>query len=233
MELFILKTHIAVNIFYLVFFGTKTVLLFLNKTETLANLRAKTKIVDIIAGTLILATGIYLLTLQDPIKLWLWVKFGLVLAAIPLGIVGLTKSNKILAGLSLFILIYVYGVAETKSLTMKKEKIKVETVGVVDSTSTKAASDSTVSATKTIVGANEEAQLANTKAIFTQVCKQCHGEDGALARFGAPNLQVTQLTKEQIGLVITKGRGAMVGYEGQLSEAEIASLADFVLTLKK
>jgi len=233
MELFILKAHIAVNIFYLVFFGTKTVLLFLNKTETLSKLRAKTKIVDILAGILILVTGFYLLTLQDPIKPWLWTKIGLVFVAIPLGIVGLTKSNKILAGLSLFILIYVYGVAETKSLTMKKEKIKVETVAVVDSVATTATLDSATSSTEAIVGANEEAQLDNAKAIYTQVCKQCHGDDGALARFSAPNLQVTQLTKEQIALVVSKGRGAMVGYEGQLSEAEIASLADFVLTLKK
>lgn len=232
MELFILKTHVAVNIFYLVFFGTKAVMLFLNKTEALAKFRAKTKVVDMIAGTLILVTGIYLLTLQDPIKPWLWVKTGLVLAAIPLGIVGLTKSNKVLAGLSLFILIYVYGVAETKSLTMKKEKIKVETTAVVDS-SAAISSDSVASQSDAIVDANASTQLANAQAIYTQVCKQCHGEDGALARFGAPNLQATQLTKDQIALVITKGRGAMVGYEGQLSEGEIASLADFVLTLKK
>jgi uncharacterized membrane protein SirB2 len=230
MEYFILKTHIAVNIFYLVFFGTKTVMLFMNKTEALAKLRAKTKIVDIIAGTLILATGIYLLTLQDPIKTWLIVKIILVLTAIPLGIVGISKSNKLLAGLSLFILIYVYGVSETKSLTMKKEKIKVASI-VVDSSA--ASGETPISESDTIIKENTTAQLENTKAIYAQTCKQCHGEDGALARFGAPNLQVTPLSKVQITEVITKGRGAMVGYEGQLSEAEIASLADLVLTFKK
>ncbi|MBY0425916.1 MAG: cytochrome c, partial [Cytophagales bacterium] len=145
------------------------------------------------------------------------------------------KSNKVLAGLSLFILIYVYGVAETKSLTMKKEKITVQVdTTATTSVETPAASDSaTSSPTDAIVDANASTQLANAQAIYTQVCKQCHGEDGALARFGASNLQVTQLTKEQIALVITKGRGAMGGYEGQLSEAEISSLADFVVSLKK
>lgn len=228
MDIIVLYTHVAINIFYLVFFGTKVVMLFLNKTEALTNLRAKTKVVDMIAGTLILVTGIYLLTLQDPIKPWLWAKTALVLVSIPLGIVGLTKSNKVLAGISLFILLYVYGVAETKSLTMKKEKITVVTEAAV-STPTEAQKDSS----NTIVNSNVENQLANAKAIYTQVCKSCHGEDGAAGKFGASNLQTSALSKEEIITVITKGRGAMSGYEGQLSEAEIVGLADFVTTLKK
>jgi len=109
----------------------------------------------------------------------------------------------------------------------------VETTMVTDSSAAVVSTDSLSTPTDAIVDANASTQLANAKAIYTQVCKQCHGDDGALARFGAPNLQATQLTKDQVALVITKGRGAMVGYEGQLSESEITSLADFVLTLKK
>lgn len=115
-----LHTHVTVVLLFLLFFIFKAVLLFLGKREQLARLRAKTKIVDIILGTLILITGGYLTSVYGSnLPSWLLVKIILVFIAIPLAIVGIAKSNKLLAALSLIIFIYVYGVAETKSVNMK------------------------------------------------------------------------------------------------------------------
>lgn len=113
-------THVTVVLVFLFFFLIKAILLFLGKREQLARLRARTKILDIILGILILITGGYLASVYGAnMPSWLMVKIVLVLLAIPLGIVGIAKSNKLLAALSLLIFIYVYGVAETKSVNMK------------------------------------------------------------------------------------------------------------------
>ncbi len=91
-------THVLVVLLFLIFFLFKTVLLFLNKREQLARLRAKTKVVDIILGTLILITGGYLAFIYGSnMPNWLLVKIILVFIAIPAGIVGIARSNKILA----------------------------------------------------------------------------------------------------------------------------------------
>lgn len=115
-----LHTHVTVVLLFLIFFLVKAIMLFIGKREQLARLRAKTKFVDIILGTLIIITGGYLASVYGSnMPTWLITKIVLVLVAVPLGIVGIAKSNKLLAALSLLIFIYVYGVAETKSLNMK------------------------------------------------------------------------------------------------------------------
>ena len=87
--------------------------------EMLRKVRDKTKVVDMILGTLILASGIYLVTtLSSGGEIfhphWLEAKFTLFLAAIPLGIIGMKKENKFLAGLSLLLLIAAYILATQK-----------------------------------------------------------------------------------------------------------------------
>src|SRR5690349_312304 len=117
-----LHTHVLVVILFLIMFIIKAFLLFTNKTQALENIKRKTKVLDMIFGTLILVTGGYLLFQYNGIPTWLIIKVVLVLAGIPLAIIGLRKQNKPLVALALIIFIYVYGVAETKSLNMKKNE---------------------------------------------------------------------------------------------------------------
>jgi cytochrome c553 len=82
-------------------------------------------VVDIVLGTLILATGGYLLSAIHGGKVegYLVGKIILVLIGIPLGIIGIKKKNKALAVLSVFLFLFIYRVGETHSLTGAREKI--------------------------------------------------------------------------------------------------------------
>ncbi|MFL5729277.1 MAG: SirB2 family protein [Cytophagaceae bacterium] len=121
----ILHLHLTVVILFLLFMIFKTILLLANKTVLLDKIREKTKVLDIILGSLILVTGGYLLFAlhSDKIDTYLIGKIILVLAGIPLGIVGIKKKNKVLAVLSVLIFLFTYRVGETHSLTGAREKI--------------------------------------------------------------------------------------------------------------
>lgn len=233
-----LHTHVLVVILFLLLFTTKTVLLLLNKREALTRLRNKTKVVEMILGTLILITGGWMLFNYNGVPGWLITKVVLVLVAIPLGIVGLKRENKVLAILALFIFLYVYGVAETDSLTMKKET-PATTTGVIDTPETDAAEtgDSTLSTSETaqqeIVASMNETALANAETIFVQQCATCHGEDGAKGVSGAANLAESQLSLNDRKEVIANGRGLMPAFGEQLSEQELDEVAAYTMTLKK
>ncbi|WP_181885069.1 SirB2 family protein [Pontibacter diazotrophicus] len=237
-----LHTHVLVVVLFLLFFAVKAILLLFNKRETLDKVRSKTKIVDMILGTLILVTGGYLLFLYSGgIPTYLIVKIVLVLLAIPLGIVGIKRENKVLTVLTLFIFLYVYGVAETNSLTMSKDEPSVAPIShtttetpETDATETSVPGpNQSGAAQQEIIDAMNETQLANAKAIYTQVCATCHGEDGAKGLGGAALLTQSQLTLNDRINVIENGRGLMPGFGDQLTPQEAEALAAYTITLKK
>ncbi|MFD3001379.1 SirB2 family protein [Pontibacter toksunensis] len=231
-----LHTHILVVVLFLVFFAIKAVLLLLNKRDTLDRMRSKTKIVDIVLGILILITGGYLLFLYSGrIPTYLIVKIVFVLLAIPLGIIGIKKESKGLTVLSLLIFLYVYGVAETNSLAMNKEE---PSVAPITNTTTelpvkKAPEEITPAeaAQEEILNAMGETLMANAKAIYTQVCATCHGEDGGKGLGGAALLTQSQLTLNDRINVIEKGRGLMPAFGSQLTPQEAEALAAYTITL--
>ncbi|GAB4454019.1 MAG: hypothetical protein OHK0036_17340 [Bacteroidia bacterium] len=65
-----------------------------------------------IVSTLFLITGIYLITQIPEIKTMLIIKLLLVAISIPVAIIAYKKSNKILALLSLLLILAAYGLAE-------------------------------------------------------------------------------------------------------------------------
>ena len=233
-----LHTHVLVVVLFLLLFIVKTVLLLLNKNESLTRLRNKTKVLEMIFGTLILVTGGWMLVNYNGIPTWLITKVVLVLIAIPVGIIGLRRENKALAILTLLLFVYVYGVAETDSLAMKKETVE-NTTGVNNTPETDAAEtgDSTLStsdaAHEEIVASLNETALTNAGNIFVQQCATCHGEDGAKGLSGAANLTESQLSLNDRKGVIANGRGLMPGFKEQLSEQELDELAAYTMTLKK
>jgi mono/diheme cytochrome c family protein len=221
-----LHTHVLVVVLFLLLFIVKAFLLFTNKLQTLENLRNKTKVLDIILGVLILATGGYLIFQYNGVPTWLIVKVLLVLAAIPLGIVGIKKHNKPLTALSLLLFLYVYGVAEAKNLNMKKEK-PAEVTADKNATVPEEKSAPAISAEMTGTA------LANAKVIYKQQCGACHGENGKKGISNAADLSVSTLSLEERKIIILQGKGIMPGYQGQITEQEAEELAAFTQTLKK
>lgn len=209
-----LHLHVFVTTLFLLFLAFKVVLLVLNKTSLLETVRNKTKVVDMILGALLLITGIGLLVFKGSVPAYMTVKIVAVLAAIPLGIIGLKKGNKLLAVLSLVLIVYIYGVAETKSYKFKKDKITVE------------------QASETIIEANADTQISNGKAIYEAACVECHGTDGKKGLFKAADLTASALSREEKINIISKGKGTMQAYEDLLSAQDIESVVSYIETLK-
>ncbi len=73
------------------------------------------------------------------------------------------------------------------------------------------------------------AAAADGKAVFTERCGSCHtlsaaGTSGAVG----PNLDGVGLDAGAIEAIVTEGRGGMPAFGGDLSEEEIAAVAEFV-----
>ncbi|WP_162428368.1 SirB2 family protein [Pontibacter pudoricolor] len=232
-----LHTHVLVVILFLLLFTIKTGLLLLNKRDALARLRNKTKVAEMILGTLILVTGGWMLFNYSGIPGWLITKVVLVLIAIPMGIVGLKRENKVLAVLALLIFLYVYGVAETDSLAMQKEAPENTTVAPTPETHVADTTDTTPNTSETapadIVASLNQTALTNAQTIFVQQCATCHGEDGTKGLSGAANLTQSQLNLTGRKQVIAEGRGLMPAFGEQLSEQELEEVAAYTMTFKK
>jgi cytochrome c553 len=213
MIVFMQKAHVIIVTAFLLFMLVKVVLMFFAKSSTLDAFRAKTKVLDMIMGTFILVTGFYLLFASGGHPpMYQMVKVVLVLVAIPLGIVGFKKSSKILVLLSFFLILYVYGVAETRSLNFQKAKAEeVDTSGMSES----------------------EALLATGKSVYTTFCVECHGTDGKLGAFKSPDLTQSNMPWSEAEEMIRNGKGAMRAFKRELSDNQIASVAAYVQTLKE
>jgi mono/diheme cytochrome c family protein len=118
-----MHTHTLVVSLFLLIYLIKTALLVLGKTEQLMTFTKKFKIPEMVISALFFITGIYLAVNTGNAGTWLWVKLAAVLISIPLAVIGFKKLNKNLALLSLMLLVYVYGVSETKSAFFQKEKV--------------------------------------------------------------------------------------------------------------
>lgn len=231
MNFALLNTHLLVVILFLLLFAYKAVLLFLGKHQALNHARAYTKMLDIVFGSLLLVTGGWLaFSYNGPWPTWLAIKILLVLASIPLAIVGIKKHSKVLTGLSLLIFLYVYGVAETKSLKMRPDKVDAVVKKAVRPATPKP--EAPAKAGNPILSEMEGTQLQNTKAIYQQVCATCHGEDGQKRVGGAPNLQQSTLSAAERKEVIANGQGLMPGYRSQLTEQEIEALTQYTLLMR-
>jgi uncharacterized membrane protein SirB2 len=100
---------------YLITYLAKCAMLLMGKTETLATFKKKTIAIESIMALGFIVTGVMMLLNNQQatdgawLKAsgWLHLKLTLVILAIPLGIVGFKKNNKVLVGLSALFFIYV------------------------------------------------------------------------------------------------------------------------------
>ena len=105
-------THrISVTLFFLIYV-VKTVLLLSGRADLLQKFTKSTKVIEMIVSALFLITGVWLMTKLAHIETILWVKIIIVLASIPIAVVGFKKGNKILAALSLLMITAAYGLGE-------------------------------------------------------------------------------------------------------------------------
>jgi mono/diheme cytochrome c family protein len=88
--------------------------------------------------------------------------------------------------------------------------------------------ETTETATET-QGETEGGEDADGAAVFSQACASCHTFEpaGANGTIGPP-LDGIDLSKDEIATQVRNGGGGMPAFEGQLSDAEIDAVSDFV-----
>ena len=227
----ILGLHRIIVTAFLFFFLFKTVLLIAKKNDLLQSIRDKTKIIDMVLGVLIIATGVYLMVVSENHSMWINIKALAVLVSIPLGIIGMKKENVVLAIIVNLILIGAYGVGEAKPWKEKKsvEDVQIDEEVIQDSVQVEPED----SVSQSILEQNKVALSTNAKAIFNDKCTLCHGEDGRKGTLSAADLSISTMSIDEKIQIITNGRGAMVGFQDQLSKEEIETVAMYLTMLKK
>jgi uncharacterized membrane protein SirB2 len=201
----LLHTHKLVVILFLLHYFIKTVLLVLNKHEALEKYTKPTRVPEIIISSLFLITGVSMLIMGAHINNLLLIKITTVLASIPLAVIGFKKQNKVLAVLSLLLIVTSYGLAEMSRA--QKGKVKVDTTNV------------------------DGGPLAIGKTIYTQECQNCHGASGNAMLAGAKNLRTSQLSHEDIIAIIRNGKNNMAAYKN-LTYEQVEGVAQYVESLR-
>lgn len=211
MDTGMLHTHILVVSLYLLQLLIRTGLLIAGKDAQLESISRKVRIPSIVISVLILATGIFLMV-RSPLgtSAYVWVKLSLVLASIPLGIIGFRKKQALMAGGSFAVLALVLYLGLAKPGTAKSEAYYE-------------ASDS--------VGGDKEITAGRT-LYYKHLCNSCHGDDGAAGYQGSKNLQETELTDAEIKTLLKNGKGVMPAYEERLTDAEMDLLIKYVRNFK-
>jgi len=121
----LMNAHKGIIYLFLLVYTIKVILMFVND-DLFQKVRAKTKVSEMILGTLIIGSGVTLIFMSATVEAWLIIKITLVLVAIGMAIVGLKKGNKVLAVLALVIFVYCFMIAIKKSATLSYSAPKTE-----------------------------------------------------------------------------------------------------------
>ncbi|MFM7496827.1 MAG: c-type cytochrome [Bacteroidota bacterium] len=225
----LLHTHTLSVVLFLLIYLTKAVLLWTSPTR-LESFNKRLKVPEMVVSTLFLLTGLGLAYHNASIGVgsWFWIKLGAVFVAIPLAVVGYRRHNKALATLSLLLVVYAYGVSETKSARMIKtdfaeagRQLALQSHPELSAVVTEPMDSSG----KT--NANYDL-VAHGKSVFLSQCALCHGEDGKKGLGGAKNLQETRLDKNQIMDLLLNGKNTMPSYRNVLSQQEMMAVVAYV-----
>ena len=201
-----LHTHTTFVFIYILLFAYKVYLLLADKQEALANFRRKSKVIaEMIIPVIFLATGIFLAVKSGDLGLWFYIKMGLLVVSIPLGIVAFKKNSKMLAILTLLLFIAMIVVSYKRHL---------------------------IGTSATTAPATQSSEM-DGKVLYEANCSKCHGADGTLGLSGAANLQTSKMADDEMKTTITNGKKMMPPNPGNLTPDQIGAVADYVKTLRK
>jgi uncharacterized membrane protein SirB2 len=216
----ILHSHTGIVTLYLVLLLIKTVLLLANKKEALQKVRSKTRILEIVLGSLFIITGVWLSFLSAAANgAYFWVKIVAILAIVPLGIIAFKREQKVLGIFTLILFAYTYGISETKSLTLQKNLPAYYAQAVPEKSFDPSSSDYKL--------------VKHGEYVYNKNCTSCHGKNGKGQWSGSNNLHNSGLTYQGTRGWIQNGQNKMPAYKGYLSEQEIKAVAKYVMQFKE
>ena len=82
------------------------------------------------------------------------------------------------------------------------------------------------------VNAGAPTGITDGKMLFTANCVACHREDGTRGRWGAKNLQTSQLDDVALLTIISNGRGIMPRWSKKLDQNQVKALVVYIKTLR-
>ncbi len=204
----LVSIHLVSVQLFLLLYIIKTILLFSNK-GMLTKFTGATKWLEMIVSTLFLITGIWLLFILGAIKMLLIVKFVLVFISIPVSVIAFKRHNKLLAVLSLLLIVGAYGLSE-------------------------AAKNKPFMPTKVEVNGNADEVAKTGIKTYIANCAMCHGKDGMKMYRDAKDLSISGLDQAKIEMMVREGsKGKMPAFEGTLSEVEIIAVSAYLQTIRK
>ncbi|MBM3912660.1 MAG: hypothetical protein FJ350_06600 [Sphingomonadales bacterium] len=224
-----LHTHTLTVVLFLLIYLIKCVLIW-TSPNALTKFTTKTRIPEMIISTLFLITGLYLAYNNASIGVgsWFWVKMGAVFLAIPVAVVGYRRNNRFLATLSLFLILYSYGVSETRSPRMNKRDLAEANFHQALQTNPELAQVVTDPLDKYGKENPKYDLVAHGRSVFLAQCALCHGEDGKKGLGGAKNLHESRLDKNQIMELLMNGKNSMPSYKNILKEQEMLAVVAYV-----
>ncbi|MFN3529465.1 MAG: SirB2 family protein [Bacteroidia bacterium] len=213
-----LHTHTLVVVLFVLLYFIKTILLFSSEAK-LAAFSKRTRIAEMVISTLFLLTGLYLAFNAPGIHVgsWFWIKLLAVFASIPVAVIAFKRKKKPLALLAMALLLYAYGVSETKSPRMNKADYFSKLGG-----------EATVPVDQFDPMSDSYDILDHGQALYINNCAVCHGNDGALGAGGSKNLQLTLKDKQEMYTIIYEGKNGMPAFKGMLSSEEMMATVAYV-----
>lgn len=201
--------HLVVVLYLLLIVGGLGVMLLRRASLDAFNKRAR--IGHMVLGTLMLLTGGYL-AVKSPLGFSgvALVKYVLLLVAIGLAVVGLRRIKAALVAGSIVVLLYVYGISKTDSLTLTPVSARMELAWQATST----------------VSPKEQG-----KVLYSVGCVACHGADGKAGYLKSKDLTASRVDSSYIVALLKNGKGLMPAY-GSLSDAQHAALVEYVQSLR-
>ncbi|MDQ3190836.1 MAG: SirB2 family protein [Bacteroidota bacterium] len=209
----LLHTHRLVVTLFLIIYFVKMILLLMNKKNQLDSFRKWIKVPEIIVSSLFLITGVWMILLKPTVNYMQVFKLIAVVAAIPCGVIGFARYNKVLGTLSFVLIVAAYGLAEMSKKIVIKEPL--DKAIVIDEE------------------AVEYDQLIHGEALYSAYCVQCHGKDGKLMLQEASDLSNTQMDRNEMMEIIYTGKGRMPAFNQVLTAREMEAVVTYVETLRQ
>jgi mono/diheme cytochrome c family protein len=219
------QTHKIAVLLFLVIYLVKTILLLADKHEALTRFKKITKVPEMIVSFLFLATGIYLVTQIPEVKSLLIIKLVAVALSIPIAIIGFKKNSKILATLSLVLIIAAYGLAE-----MSKKQASSKHAEEPAANTAGPAADSTKNSGADVSTSDYNPEKAGK--LYNNNCSSCHGADGKAQIAGAADLSKSAIDPWAAKDIVTEGKNSMPGFGEHMSTAEITSMVNYIQSFK-
>jgi mono/diheme cytochrome c family protein len=213
MDTGMLHSHKLVVSLYLLQLLVRVILMVAAKPETVAKYTKALRVPHIVLSILMLVTGVYLMVKAPAgVQPYILVKLGLVLASVPLGVLGSKRNSVALTGLAFLLL------AGTMAISfIKPSFLRTSNSSAIDPGKT---------------GDADAATLKEGQALYEKYCVLCHGADGGAGFQGAKDLAASTLADAEIVNLIQHGKGVMPA-NTDLSDAEAQKVKDYVKYLRK